>query len=206
VRREAVIALAALRDPRAVELIAAWQPRDSWERMRMLEALGWTDNPDAVPHLLQAASTPDIGENARAAIAASLATLGASEHSGFYISQILDKSLSASHRNDIARAVAVFDAKFRDAVISVVEDVADDMIVRGNLLYVLASVDAKRAFDTAVWVLSRPEDKRIHWQAVGVFERIGDKRAIPYIEKALVGADDTLKRVAERALAKLKGS
>jgi hypothetical protein len=38
------------------------------------------------------------------------------------------------------------------------------------------------------------------------FELVGDKRAIPYIEKALVGADDTLKRVAERALAKLKGS
>jgi hypothetical protein len=39
---------------------------------------------------------------------------------------------------------------------------------------------------------------------MAALELVGDRRAIPYIEKALVGADDTLKRVAERALAKLR--
>jgi hypothetical protein len=46
----------------------------------------------------------------------------------------------------------------------------------------------------------------MYWQAVGLLERIGDPRAIPEIERVAEGADDTLQRVAERALKKLRGS
>jgi HEAT repeat protein len=71
-------------------------------------------------------------------------------------------------------------------------------------LRILPRVDKTRAFKTALWVLGRNEDRAMHGSAMAALELVGDRRAIPYIEKALVGADDTLKRVAERALAKLR--
>jgi HEAT repeat protein len=90
-------------------------------------------------------------------------------------------------------------------VFSVVEDAADDRNVRGRLLRILPRVDKTRAFKTALWILGRHEDRAIHESAVAAIELVGDKRAIPYIERTLEGADANLRRVGERALERLRG-
>jgi hypothetical protein len=107
-------------------MIVAWQPSDRWENARMLEILGWTDDRDAVSHLMKAAASQETGPDERAIIAKSLATLGASEHSELYVAEILDKSVNEYYRGKIAGAVTVPDAKFTEAVFTLVRDVTDD--------------------------------------------------------------------------------
>ncbi len=78
-RWEAALALAALRDPRAVELLTNWQTENSWERVKVLEALGWTDHADAIGYLEAAAGQWTVGEERAQSRTASraLATAGA---------------------------------------------------------------------------------------------------------------------------------
>ncbi|MGI8923606.1 MAG: HEAT repeat domain-containing protein [Fimbriimonadales bacterium] len=204
-RWEAALALAALRDPRAVELLTNWQTENSWERVKVLEALGWTDDPNAIGYLEAAATLPTMNEDEQAAIAKSFARLGYTERSDVIRALLSDKSARPHDRSDIAHAVEKPDAQFVDAVFSVIADVTDDQQVRGNLLANSPKFDKARAFDVAVWVLGRSEDRKIHWQAVAALEKSGDARAIPHIEKALQGADELLARVGERALKTLRG-
>lgn len=150
-------------------------------------------------------STVGLVKLERAAIIKSFAQLASIDHLDQIIEFILDKESGINERTDVANSVIKWNSRFIDALVAVIHNPYEQSILRANFLIILSRIDRGPAYDAATWVLSRPEDSRIHWQAVSALGRVGDPRAIPIIERMLPNGNDTFKRVADRVLKKLKG-
>lgn len=205
-RLRAMLALAALRSPDAFDKLVAWVASSSdvgWERGQILQAVGWTGDSRAMPYLEK--RLPQARADERLFILTAFAQLGSLQHLDLVTEFILDKSADPDQRSSLGREVHRYGQDYVDAIFALVMDPEESKRVRGNLLYVLPEMNRARAYDGAISILRRPEEAQMHGQAVLLLERIGDPRAIPDIERAAEGADGTLKRLAERALRKLRG-
>ncbi|MDQ2985150.1 MAG: HEAT repeat domain-containing protein [Armatimonadota bacterium] len=206
IRLRAILALAALQSPDAFDKLIAWNMSfedEAWERGQILQAIGWTGDSRALPYLEK--RLPEANAEERLFILKAFAQLGSLQHLDLITEFILDKSANPDQRSSLGREVYRYDTNYANAIFSLVMDPVESKRVRGNLLSVLPEKSKTRAYDVAIAVLRRPEDEQMHWQAVIVLERIGDPRAIPDIERVAEGAEGILKRVAERALKKLRG-
>jgi HEAT repeat protein len=207
IRLKAILALASLKSPDAFDKLIAWKLSSAdkqYEHRQILQAIGWTADNRALPYLEKV--LPTANQEERLIILTAFAQLGSLQHLDLITEFIQDKSANPDQRSSLGRDVYKYDRSFIDAVFAIVMDTDDSPRVRGNLLFVLPEMNRTRAYDVGIWILRRPEDQQLYWQAVSMLEKIGDPRAIPHIERVAQGAEGTLLRVSERALKKLRGT
>jgi HEAT repeat protein len=204
-RREAVLMLAAMRDPAAIPALRAALD-DKAERVRAaaLAGLGALAEPSLAP-LIMTYLTKDKSPFVRKAAAYALGQIVGGEATAGLIAGLRDKDLEVRG----AAAVGLSNAPDATAIAPLILALADkSAFVRAHAAAALGvnGRAAAQAVPNLVKLLTTDEDHEARRQAATALGRIGEPSALPALEHAQQSSDPYLSQAAREAIAHLQST